>query len=163
MAQTLRYDGRIWRGDGSNTLRRSPPPSLTKPSIFANIDLDSFPDTPLAKYSNNVEITEWEVGDATGFCTTWWWDPTALFIASTGLTTNSTASTPTLTKSVVAGALPMVLPRRYLGILSERGRRYLHHTQRWPHSLQVGPDNKIWMTLSVGKGLASFDPVTQGV
>ncbi len=30
-----------------------------------------------------------------------------------------------------------------------------------PHSLQVGPEGKVWITLSVGKGLASFDPATE--
>ena len=49
-----------------------------------------------------------------------------------------------------------------LGILAERGRRYTHHTPTVaPHSIQVAPDGTLWMTLSVGKGLASFDPVTE--
>ena len=145
------------------TLYDEAPAVLNKAFDFANIDLGSFPDAPLAKYNSNVEVTEWEVGDATAFLHDMVVGPDGIIYSVDWINDKLYGLNPD-TNEVSEWLVPTngLPPGGILGILSERGRRYLHHTPTVaPHSLQVGPDNKIWMTLSVGKGLASFDPVTQ--
>ncbi len=127
--------------------------------------LDSFPDNPavLDPAGAAVVIDEWEVGEQTSFlhdgvlgkdgrlyAVDWIGDR----LYRLDPRTNETAAWEVPVNDLREGGI--------LGILAERGRRYTHHTPTVaPHSIQVAPDGKLWMTLSVGKGLASFDPVTE--
>ncbi len=130
---------------------------------FANLDLSEFPDDPNARYNSDVIITEWEVGHETAFLHdmvvghdghiyTVDWINDKLFQLDP--TTNSVREWPFPVDGLEPGGI--------LGIMAERGRRYLHHTPTVaPHSLQVGPKGKLWITLSTGRGLASFDPASE--
>lgn len=127
--------------------------------------LDSFPDNPavLDPAGAAVVIDEWEVGEQTSFlhdgvlgkdgrlyAVDWIGDR----LYRLDPRTNETRAWDVPVNDLREGGI--------LGILAERGRRYTHHTPTVaPHSIQVAPDGKLWMTLSVGKGLASFDPVTE--
>lgn len=127
--------------------------------------LDTFPDHPavLDPAAAAVVIDEWEVGEQTSFlhdgvlgkdgrmyAVDWIGDK----LYRLDPRTNETKAWQVPTGELREGGI--------LGILAERGRRYTHHTPTVaPHSIQVAPDGKLWMTLSVGKGLASFDPVTE--
>lgn len=52
-------------------------------------------------------------------------------------------------------------PGGILGRFATRGATYMHHVPSVaPHSIQPAADGKLWMTLSLGKGIASFDPQT---
>jgi virginiamycin B lyase len=145
------------------TLYDEAPAVLNKAYDFANLDLASFSDAPLAKYNSDVVITEWEVGHATAFLHDMVVGPGGVIYSVDWINdklygldpkTGVVQDWPVPTGDLEAGGI--------LGILAERGRRYMHHTPTVaPHSLQVGPDNKLWITLSVGKGLASFDPVSE--
>lgn len=45
---------------------------------------------------------------------------------------------------------------------ARRGQQYFHFVPHVaPHSLQTGPDGGIWITLSLARGLARFDPVRE--
>ncbi len=147
----------------SQALYDEAPGVLNRAYDFANIDLATFPDTPLAKYSGEVIVTEWEIGDATAFLHDMVVGPKGIIYSVDWINDKLYGLNPDTNEihewPVPIGDLP---PGGILGALSERGRRYLHHTPTVaPHSLQLGPDNKIWMTLSVGKGLASFDPESE--
>ena len=127
--------------------------------------LDSFPDHPavLDPAAAAVVIDEWDVGEQTSFlhdgvlgkdgrlyAVDWIGDK----LYRLDPRTNETMAWQVPTGELREGGI--------LGILAERGRRYTHHTPTVaPHSIQVAPDGKLWMTLSVGRGLASFDPVTE--
>ncbi len=55
-----------------------------------------------------------------------------------------------------------VPPGGVLRSFAQRGRQYYHAMPHVaPHSLQVGPDGGVWVTLSLGKGLARFDPESE--
>jgi streptogramin lyase len=52
-----------------------------------------------------------------------------------------------------------VKPGGVLRSFAKRGQQYFHHIPHIaPHSLQAGPAGDVWLTLSLGKGLAQFDP-----
>lgn len=139
------------------------PGVLNKAYDFANLDLTSFPDQPTERYNGDVEITEWEVGHDTAFLHDMVVGADGK-IYSVDWINDKLFSLDPLTNVVREWQVPTngLAPGGILGILSERGRSYLHHTPTVaPHSLQVGPEGKLWITLSVGRGLASFDPTTE--
>lgn len=139
------------------------PGALNKAYDFAQLDLNSFSDQPLKKYNSQVEITEWEIGHQTAFLHDMVIGHDGIIYSVDWINDKLYGLNPT-TNNIQEWAVPTgdLAPGGILGILAERGRRYMHHTPTVaPHSLQVGPDNKLWITLSVGKGLASFDPKTE--
>ena len=145
------------------TLFDEAPEALNKAYDFSQLDLHSFSDNPLEKYSGQVEITEWEVGHQTAFLHDMVVGPDGIIYSVDWINDKLYGLDPA-TNAIQEWAVPTgdLAPGGILGILAERGRRYMHHTPTVaPHSLQVGPDNKLWITLSVGRGLASFDPATQ--
>ena len=147
----------------NQTLFDEAPQALNKAYDFSQLNLDSFPDKPLEKYSSNVEITEWEVGHQTAFLHDMVVGENGMIYSVDWINDKLYGLNPS-TNAISEWAVPTgdLGPGGILGILSERGRRYMHHTPTVaPHSLQMGPDGKIWITLSVGKGLASFDPKTE--
>ena len=139
------------------------PGVLNRAYDFNQLDLDSFPDDPTARYAGEVEITEWEVGHETAFLHDMVVGPQGVIYSVDWINDKLYGLDPD-TNTLREWAVPTgdLGPGGILGILSERGRRYLHHTPTVaPHSLQIGPAGKVWITLSVGKGLASFDPATE--
>lgn len=127
--------------------------------------IDSFPDAPsvLDPAASNVIIDEWDVGQQTSFlhdgvigkdgrlyAVDWIGDK----LYRLDPRTNEVKSWDVPANDLQVGGI--------LGILAERGRRYTHHTPTTaPHSIQVAQDGTLWMTLSIGRGLASFDPETE--
>lgn len=127
--------------------------------------LDTFPDEPsvLDPAATEVVIDEWLVGEPTSFlhdivigkdqriyAVDWINDK--LFRLDPG--TNEIREWSIPKGDLEVGGI--------LGKLAERGRRYTHHTPTLaPHSIQAGPDGTLWTTLSIGRGLASFDPDTE--
>jgi streptogramin lyase len=147
----------------NQTLYDEAPGVMNRAYDLNQLDLDSFPDEPTARYTRDVVITEWEVGHETAFLHDMVVGPDGIIYSVDWINDKLFALDPD-TNSVREWAVPTgdLGPGGILGILSERGRRYLHHTPAVaPHSLQVGPEGKLWITLSVGKGLASFDPTTE--
>ena len=139
------------------------PGVLNKAFDFNNLDLSSFPDDPVARYNGAVEITEWEVGHDTAFLHDMVIGDDGN-IYSVDWINDKLYSLDPVSNEVLEWAVPTgdLQAGGILGNLAERGRRYLHHTPTVaPHSLQVGPEGKLWITLSVGRGLASFDPATE--
>lgn len=127
--------------------------------------LGSFPDHPavLDPAAAGVVIDEWEVGEQTSFLHDGALGRDGRLYAVDWIGDKLYRLDPR-TNEVKAWAVPTEGLRKggVLGILAERGRRYTHHTPTVaPHSIQVAPDGKLWMTLSTGRGLASFDPVTE--
>lgn len=127
--------------------------------------LASFPDQPsvLDPAAADVVIDEWDVGEQTSFL-----HDSALGrdgrVYAVDWIGDKLYRLDSRTNEVKAWAVPTNGLRKggILGILAERGRRYTHHTPTVaPHSIQLAPDGKLWMTLSTGRGLASFDPVTE--
>ncbi|MBI2889214.1 MAG: carboxypeptidase regulatory-like domain-containing protein [Nitrospirae bacterium] len=52
-------------------------------------------------------------------------------------------------------------PGGIMGVLARRSLRYTHAIPYVaPHSVQVAPDGKLWITLSLGRGLVKLDPAT---
>jgi streptogramin lyase len=139
------------------------PGVLNRAYDISQLDLDSFPDDPTARYAGEVEITEWEVGHETAFLHDMVVGPQGVIYSVDWINDKLYGLDPD-TNTLREWAVPTgdLGPGGILGILSERGRRYLHHTPTVaPHSLQIGPAGKVWITLSVGRGLASFDPATE--
>ena len=139
------------------------PGVLNRAYDFNQLDLDSFPDDPTARYAGEVEITEWEVGHETAFLHDMVVGPQGVIYSVDWINDKLYGLDPD-TNTLREWAVPTgnLGPGGILGILSQRGRRYLQHTPTVaPHSLQIGPAGKVWITLSVGKGLASFDPATE--
>jgi virginiamycin B lyase len=139
------------------------PGVLNKAFDFKNIDLSNFPDDPVGRYDGAVVITEWEVGHSTAFLHDMVMGDDERVYSVDWINDKLYSLDPETSEvrewAVPTGDLP---PGGILGNLAERGRRYLHHTPTVaPHSLQVGPEGKLWITLSVGRGLASFDPATE--
>lgn len=127
------------------------------------LDLDSFPDDPVARYNGNVVITEWSIGHPTAFLHDMAVGPGGTIYTVDWINDKLFALDPESDK-VKAWSIPIgdLEPGGILGQLAERGRRYLHHTPTVaPHSLQVGPDGAIWITLSTGLGLTRFDTDTE--
>ncbi len=132
---------------------------------YANLDLDSFPDHPptIDENSDPVVITEWDVGQPSAFLHDMAIGPDEIIYTVDWIGDKLYALDPE-TNELKEWDIPTsgLRPGGILGILAERGRRYLHQTPTVaPHSLQVGPNGKIWITLSIGTGLASFDPATE--
>ncbi len=130
---------------------------------FSNLDLSEFPDDPNARYNSDVQITEWEVGHETAFLHDMVLGHDGM-VYSVDWINDKLYQLDPATNAQKEWEFPVgeLEPGGILGILAERGRRYLHHTPTVaPHSLQAGPDGKLWITLSTGRGLASFDPKTE--
>ncbi len=149
----------------SQTLYDEAPRVLNAAYDLTNLDLDSFPDhSPVIdSHTDPVVITEWDVGQTTSFLHdmaigkdgniyTVDWIGDKLFALDPK--TNAIREWDVPVGDLGHGGI--------LGILAERGRRYMHQTPTVaPHSLQVAADGKVWITLSLGRGLATFDPATE--
>jgi len=141
------------------------PDVLNKAYDFANLDLSTFPDQPrvIDPNARDVVITEWDVGHPTAFLHDMIKGNDGLIYSVDWINDKLYALNPTTNMTqefaIPSGDLPA---GGVLGALSDRGRRYMHHSPKLaPHSLQQAPDGKIWITLSIGRGIASFDPKTQ--
>lgn len=149
----------------SQQLYDEAPGALNAAFDMTHLDLDSFPDHPPVLDANvdPVEITEWEVGVPTSFLHDMVVGHEGIIYTVDWIGDKLFALDP-VTNEIREWDVPSadLGPGGILGILAERGRRYLHHTPKVaPHSLQVGPDGNIWITLSTGRGLSRFDPKTE--
>ncbi len=132
---------------------------------YNNLDLASFPDMPavLDTSAERVVISEWQVGHPTAFLHDLTLGDNNIVYSVDWIGDKLYALNPA-TNQIKEWRIPTgdLEPGGILGILAERGRRYLHQTPTVaPHSLQKAPDGSIWITLSIGKGLARFDPVSE--
>jgi streptogramin lyase len=128
-------------------------------------DLSNFPDNPsvIDVNATGVVITEWQLGHPTAFLHDMVIGPQGKIYTVDWIGDKLYRLDPE-TNQVDEWAIPAdgLEEGGILGILAERGRRYLHHTPTLaPHSLQIGPQGNVWITLSIGRGLTRFDPGTE--
>lgn len=144
-------------------IRREIPDALNMAfRVTAAADVPPLP-APVTGEAAQYVITEWDVGEQTSdlhdivvgrneriYAVDWILDK--LFMLDP--TDSSQAQWP-----VPAGDSK---PGGILGRFATRGATYMHHVPSVaPHSIQPAEDGKLWITLSLGKGIASFDPATR--
>jgi len=115
---------------------------------------------PVSGEAAEAVITEWEVGKQTSFLHDIVWDPAGRVYAVDWIMDKLFALDPATSER-----MEWDVPRRDVpagGVLrsfATRGRQYYHSMPHLsPHSAQIGPDGAVWITLSLGRGLARFDP-----
>jgi streptogramin lyase len=142
-------------------LRAEAPRALNAAYRFDGVAKDaSFP-PPADGEAAGAVITEWEIGDQTSFlhdvvvakdrvyAVDWIMDK---------LWTLDPSTNERREYDVPRGDVP---PGGVLRSFAMRGRQYFHSIPHIaPHSAQIGPRGDVWITLSLGRGLARFDPAS---
>ena len=144
-------------------LRKVAPGVLNAAYRFDNQARDAVLPPPVSGEAAEAVITEWEIGKQTSFLHDVVVDPRGRVYAVDWIMDKLFALDPATGErrewDVPRNGVP---PGGVLRAFAVRGRQYFHSVPHIaPHSAQIGPDGDVWITLSLGRGLARFDPKTE--
>ena len=144
-------------------LREEAPKALNAAYKFDARAREAMLPAPVTGEAAQAVITEWEVGRQTSFLHDVVVDPRGPIYAVDWILDKLFALDPATNErrewDVPRNGVP---PGGVLRAFAVRGRQYYHSIPHIaPHSAQVGPDGNLWITLSLGRGLARFEPKTQ--